>query len=142
MPTRRSHERRPVRLPVVNLLELGWSGPPTGLVAGAVVFGTCLAVRTSPWLIPLDVLAIGGRLVLAASLGREGSLFDLTVPAVVVGLACAFTTVVALPSGPSGGVDRAGLGGCPLRCLRHLQLIALSGGGLHLLETAGLTYAE
>ena len=55
-----------------------------GLVAGASAFGACLAVRTSPWLIPLDVLAIGGLLVLAPSMRREGSLFDLTVPAIVV----------------------------------------------------------
>ena len=76
-----------------------------GLVAGAVAFGACLAVRTSPWLIPLDILAIAGLLVLAASLGREGSLFDLTVPAVVVRGLHALAHGIAAPGfvvGPAG----------------------------------------
>jgi hypothetical protein len=47
-------------------------------VIGAVpVFGAFLALRTSPWLLPLDVLAAGGLLALGASLAREGSLLDL-----------------------------------------------------------------
>ncbi|MEA2716503.1 MAG: hypothetical protein QOI99_820 [Actinomycetota bacterium] len=53
------------------------------LAAGAVVFGVFLAVRTSPWLLPLDVLAVGGLLVLAASFASGGSVLDLTVPAAV-----------------------------------------------------------
>jgi len=51
------------------------------LAAGAVVFGVCLAARTSPWLLPLDILASGGLLVLAASFASGGSVLDLTVPA-------------------------------------------------------------
>ncbi|HVF14098.1 MAG TPA: DUF4173 domain-containing protein [Acidimicrobiales bacterium] len=53
------------------------------VAATAVVFGLFLALRTSPWLIPFDILAIGGLLVLAASLASGGSLLDLTVPAAV-----------------------------------------------------------
>ncbi|HVE46199.1 MAG TPA: DUF4173 domain-containing protein [Acidimicrobiales bacterium] len=52
-------------------------------IAGAPLFGMWLAVRTSPWLVPLDVLAAGGLLVLAASLSSEGSVFDLRIGAVV-----------------------------------------------------------
>jgi hypothetical protein len=53
------------------------------LAAGAVLFGLCLAARTSPWLLPLDILAVGGLLVLAASFASGGSVLDLTVPAAV-----------------------------------------------------------
>ncbi|HYF46162.1 MAG TPA: DUF4153 domain-containing protein, partial [Acidimicrobiales bacterium] len=48
------------------------------LAAGAVGVALWLPVRTSPWLVPVDVLVAGGLLVLAASFGREGRLRDLT----------------------------------------------------------------
>jgi len=51
-----------------------------GVVAAAVPFGICLSVRTSPWLLPLDILAVGGLLVLGASLAGGGSLLDLPLP--------------------------------------------------------------
>jgi hypothetical protein len=50
-----------------------------GLIAGSAVFGGFLAMRTSPWLVPLDVLVVGGLLVLGASLARGGSILDLPV---------------------------------------------------------------
>ncbi|HEX7277587.1 MAG TPA: DUF4173 domain-containing protein [Acidimicrobiales bacterium] len=53
------------------------------LAAAAVGFGVCLAARTSPWLLPLDILVIGGLLVLAASFATGGSVLDLTVPGAV-----------------------------------------------------------
>ena len=53
------------------------------VAATAVVFGLFLAMRSSPWLLPFDILAIGGLLVLAASLASGGSLLDLTIPAAV-----------------------------------------------------------
>ncbi len=53
------------------------------LAAAAIAFGVCLAARTSPWLLPFDVLAVGGLLVLAASFASGGSVLDLTVPAAV-----------------------------------------------------------
>jgi len=68
-----------------------------GLLGAAVAFGACLAVRTSPWLIPFDVLTVGVLLVLAASLGRGGSLFDLTVPAVVARALHALAHGIAAP---------------------------------------------
>ncbi|HET9443980.1 MAG TPA: DUF4173 domain-containing protein [Acidimicrobiales bacterium] len=50
------------------------------VLALAPAFGAFLAVRTSPWLLPLDVVAAAGLLVLGASLSREGDPLDLTVP--------------------------------------------------------------
>jgi hypothetical protein len=50
------------------------------VVAAAPAFGAFLAVRTSPWVLPLDVLATCGLLVLGASLARAGDPRDLTVP--------------------------------------------------------------
>lgn len=47
------------------------------VVAAAPVFGLWLAVRTSPWLLPLDGLASVGLLALGATLARGGSLADL-----------------------------------------------------------------
>jgi uncharacterized protein DUF4153 len=60
----------------------GWQ--PVLLAAGAGVFGLFLTLRTSPWLVPLDVLAAALLLVLAASLASGGSLFDLPLPALAV----------------------------------------------------------
>ena len=60
------------------------ANPQARALAGvAVLFGGCLAARTSPWLLPLDVLVIGGLLVLAGSFASGGSVLDLTVPAAV-----------------------------------------------------------
>src|SRR5438477_289426 len=52
-------------------------GPPPG-------FGIWLAVRTSPWLLPLDILAAGGLLLVGVSFARGGSVLDLSAPRVVV----------------------------------------------------------
>ncbi len=46
-------------------------------IAAAPVFGMWLAWRTSPWLVPLDVLVVGGLLVLGSSLAADGSVVDL-----------------------------------------------------------------
>ena len=54
------------------------------VLAAAVPFGIFLSLRTSPWLLPLDVLAIGGLLLLGTSLGGGGRLFDLPVPAFAI----------------------------------------------------------
>lgn len=47
------------------------------LVAAAPVFGMWIALRTSAWLLPFDVIAAGVLLALGASLGERGSLTDL-----------------------------------------------------------------
>jgi hypothetical protein len=48
------------------------------LVAAAIAVGVWLPLRTSPWLVPLDVLTAGGLLVVAATFARDGRLRDLT----------------------------------------------------------------
>ena len=76
------------------------------LVAGAVVFSPFLALRMSPWLLPLDVVASGGLLVLGVALSRSGSAVDLTVPGAVAraahvlahGLAAPGFVAAAVPS--------------------------------------------
>jgi hypothetical protein len=81
----------------------GWQ--TRGLVGAAAVFGVFLAVRSSPWLVPLDVLVVAGLLVLGASLARSGSILDLplsgllarAVHAVVHGVAAPAFAVRGLP---------------------------------------------
>jgi hypothetical protein len=67
-------------------------------VAAAPLFGAALALRTSPWLVPLDVLAACGLLALGASLARSGSLADLTVPRILVRGVHAGLHAVAAPA--------------------------------------------
>lgn len=52
------------------------------LAVSAPVFGAFLFARSSPWLIPLDVLAAGGLLASAASFAGGGSVLALSVPGV------------------------------------------------------------
>jgi hypothetical protein len=66
--------------------------------AAAPVFGVWLAIRASPWLVPLDVLAAGGLLALGASLARGGSLADLTIPQVALRAIHAGVHAVAAPA--------------------------------------------
>jgi hypothetical protein len=99
--------------------------------AAAPLFGAWLAIRTSPWLVPLDVLAAGGLLALGASLARGGSLADLTIPRVVLRAIHAGVHAVAAPAFVAapvravreqvGGDRRAELG---IRIIRGLLLAA------------------
>jgi Domain of unknown function (DUF4153) len=66
--------------------------------AAAPLFGVWLAIRATPWLVPLDVLAAGGLLALGASLARGGSLADLTIPRVVLRAVHAGVHAVAAPA--------------------------------------------
>jgi hypothetical protein len=66
--------------------------------AAAPLFGAWLAIRTSPWLVPLDALAAGGLLALGASLARGGSLADLTIPRVALRAVHAGVHAVAAPA--------------------------------------------
>jgi hypothetical protein len=199
------------------------------MVATAAVFGVCLSVRASPWLLPLDVLAAAGLLVLGASLAAGGSVVDLPFPTLAVrglhaaahgaaapafvaaafirrrptallrgiGLAIPLVVVLGLLLGSADAVF-AGFfrGWSPVGLIEHAvllalgawgmagllrtasaeppppvpkapwrvgpaeatvvlgsvvglfcvfaaaQVVALSGGGRHVLRTAGLTYAE
>ena len=92
------------------------------LAAAAVVFGSFLAVRTSPWLLPFDVLAAAGLLVLAASLAERGSLFDLTVPAALGRGVHAAVHGLAGPAYLAGAVPKEKLGGTTAAALRGLAV--------------------
>ena len=48
-------------------------------IAAAPVFALWLSIRSSPWLLPLDLVVAAGLLVLGASLADEGSVLDLSV---------------------------------------------------------------
>ncbi len=87
-------------------------------MAATVPFGICLSVRMSPWLLPLDILAIAGLLVLGASLAASvdalvdasvdgrGSLFDLPVPNLVVRALHALGHGIAAPAYVAGPLSR------------------------------------
>jgi hypothetical protein len=87
------------------------------VAAAAPLFGVWLAVRTSAWLLPLDVLAAGGLLVLAATLARGGSVTDLGLGQLVTRGAHAAWHISAGPAylrGAAGGRERALLSGLAL----------------------------
>jgi hypothetical protein len=91
-----------------------WSRPVTNpqarvLIAAAPLFGGWLLVRASPWLIPLDILAAGGLLVLGASFAGGGSVLDLTIPRAIGRFLHAAGHGVAAPPfvlGPLGRLAR------------------------------------
>lgn len=69
-----------------------------GLIAASVVFGAFIALRSSPWLVPLDLLAVAGLLVLGASLAPGGSIFDLPVSGLLARAVHALVHGVAAPA--------------------------------------------
>jgi hypothetical protein len=60
---------------------------PIGWLCAAVVVSAGLVLRGSPWLITLNTLAVAGLFVIAALTSRSGSLFRLSRPAFVEGVA-------------------------------------------------------
>lgn len=56
------------------------SGQAGAVAVASLSFAVWLPFRTSPWLLPLDVVAAGGLLVWGASLARGGSVLDLALP--------------------------------------------------------------
>lgn len=70
-----------VLVTAVAVMLLGTGGArgvqSRALIGVASVFGAFLALRASPWLLPLDVLASGALLALGASLAPGGSLLHL-----------------------------------------------------------------
>jgi hypothetical protein len=75
---------------------VGWQS--RGLIAASAVFGGFLAVRSSPWLVPLDILVIAGLLVLGASLARGGSILDLPLSGLLARAVHALVHGVAAPA--------------------------------------------
>jgi Domain of unknown function (DUF4173) len=102
-----------------------WSARLT--VAAAPLFGAWLALRTSPWLIPLDLLAAAGLLAVGASLARGGSLTDLTIPRMVLRALHAGLHAVAAPAFVAGPLRAAG---GQLVEGRHTRLATQVGWGL------------
>lgn len=108
------------------------------LAAAAPLFGIWLAVRTSEWLLPLDVLAAGGLLLLAATLAREGSITDLGLGQLFPRTRHAVWHVAAAPAylrGAAGGGERALLSGLALA----LPVVAVLG---LLLSSADAVFAS
>jgi hypothetical protein len=68
------------------------------LAGCAPLFGVWPALRTSPWLLPLDTLAAFGLLGLAAMLARSGSLADLGVSRLSVKVLQAVAATVTAPA--------------------------------------------
>jgi len=78
------------------------------MVATAPLFGVWLSLRSSPWLVPLDVVASGGLLCLGASFARGGSVLDLSLPQAVVRVVAGLAHGVATPAFALGPVRSAG----------------------------------
>jgi hypothetical protein len=96
-------------LTVAGMLLAG--GRPAGwqaraVIAAAGLFGGFLAVRASPWLLPLDVFAAGGLLALGASLAGGGSILDLSLLGLVVRAGHAGLHGLAAPSFAWQGLRR------------------------------------
>ena len=102
------------------------------VVGAAVPFGLFLSVRMSPWLLPLDILAIGGLLVLGASLAGGGSLFDLPIPNVAMRALHALGHGLAAPAFLAAPLERR-------RSAAFLRGVALA---LPLLVVLGLLLAS
>ncbi len=68
------------------------------LIAAAPMFGVWLAVRTSPWLIPFDILAVLALLFLGSSLSSGGSVFDVSIPRAVARAVQAVLNALFVPA--------------------------------------------
>lgn len=113
------------------------SGRVAGLEAACVVgaalpFGLFLSLRTSPWLLPLDIVAIAGLLLLGSSLAGGGRLFDLAVPDLAAR---------AIHAGAHGLAAPAFLAG-PMSRRRPVAILAGAGIALPLLVVLGLLLAS
>ena len=102
------------------------------VVAAALPFGLFLALRTSPWLLPLDVIAVAGLLLLGSSLAGGGRLFDLPVPNL------AMRAVHAIAHGLVGPAFLA----APLSRRRPVAILAGAGLALPLIVVLGLLLAS
>jgi hypothetical protein len=77
------------------------AGRPTNpqaiaLIAAAPLFGVWLVVRTTGWILPLDILAAAGLLTVGAAYARGGSVLDLSLPAAALhGLRAAANALLA-----------------------------------------------
>jgi hypothetical protein len=84
-----------------------WGWQSRALIGAAPVFGVFLALRSSPWLLPLDVVAAGGLLGLGASLARGGSILDLPLSGLLARAVHATVHGVAAPAFAAQGLPWA-----------------------------------
>ena len=113
------------------------SGRATNMEAACVVgaalpFSLFLSLRTSPWLLPLDIMAIAGLLLLGCSLAGGGRLFDLPVPNLAVRALHATAHGLAAPAFLAS----------PLTRRRPVALLAGAGLALPLVIVLGLLLAS
>ena len=103
-----------------------------GVIAAALPFGIFLSLRMSRWLLPLDILAIGGLLVLGSSLGAGGSLLDLPIPNLAVRTLHALAHGLAAPAFVTAPLERR----------RPAAILRGAGLALPLLVVLGLLLAS
>ena len=102
------------------------------VVGAALAFGVFLSLRTSPWLLPLDIIAIAGLLLLGTSLAGGGRLFDLPVPNLAARALHAAFHGLAAPAFLAA----------PLTRRRPVALLAGAGLALPLVVVLGLLLAS
>lgn len=76
------------------------------LLAAVPLFAVWLVLRASGWLIPLNVIASCGLVLLACSLSTGGSLWDVSLPSVAARAMQAITQAVFAPAFLFAGVSR------------------------------------
>jgi hypothetical protein len=82
--------------------------PQARLVAAFVpLFALFLPLRMSPWLVAPDLCALAALLVVAASFGREGDLFDVTIPGALTRAMHAAANGLAAPAFLAAPLGRA-----------------------------------
>lgn len=102
------------------------------VVGAAVPFAVFLSVRTSPWLLPLDIMVIAGLLLLGASLSGGGRFFDLPLPSLAVRSLHALGHGLAAPAFAAG----------PMARRRPAAVLVGAGLALPLLVVLGLLLAS
>jgi hypothetical protein len=102
------------------------------VVGAAVPFAVFLSVRMSPWLLPLDIVAIAGLLLLGTSLAGGGHLFDLPVPGLAVRALHATAHGLAAPAFLAAPMSRR----------RPVAVLAGAGLALPLVVVLGLLLAS
>ena len=102
------------------------------VIGAALPFGLFLSLRTSPLLLPLDIMAIAGLLLLGSSLAGGGRLFDLPVPSLAARGLHAAAHGLAAPAFLAG----------PLSRRRPVAILVGAGLALPLLVVLGLLLAS
>jgi hypothetical protein len=77
------------------------------LVGAAPLFGVWLAIRTTPWLIPFDVIAVIALLLLGSALAGGGNLLDFGIPEAIARAVQAVVQAFFVPAFAIGALDAA-----------------------------------